>query len=422
MTFVAQVYAPVEGLHRTLHVHGCARHACCGKSDGWLVSRYQESSVAAAVVAVSASSSVSASAPPTAPVAVDWGALGGGGGGGGWLDDDDDPSMDDLTQLLQARDSALKASSSAAAPPPLSSSSSSFIPAAKATPMPHGWTIDVQWEPYEDTTQGISEDHIRSMIETYAVDEEDTKLVETIRVHSSSSSSSSGGGRAAGVVAGACDADSEVGGDSGGEDDETNLIASLRSKGTKVGGGGCGGGGRCRNPEKIFQERLARVPKQVLRYCYGGEPLWCQALSAQMSSKLARGPPCCKGCGKERVFEMQLMPALLSFLRDRDADARSITHKDGAWATREGVDIGTAVAVATDGPPAGPTGGGTEPVAAAAATAAGVVQPSVEQIEAFFEDMQDSGVDFGVVGVWSCADSCEAGNGKSEWVAVQPPL
>ena len=112
------------------------------------------------------------------------------------------------------------------------------------------------------------------------------------------------------------------------------------------------------------------------------------------------------------------MPALLSFLRDRDADARSRNHKGGTWASREGVDIGTAVVVAAaaDGLPAGR--GGTE----AAAAAAGVVQPSVEQIEAFFEDIQDSGVDFGVVAVWSCADSCEAGNGKTEWIAVQPPL
>jgi hypothetical protein len=121
------------------------------------------------------------------------------------------------------------------------------------------------------------------------------------------------------------------------------------------------------------------------------------------------------------VFEMQLMPALLSFLRDRDADARSKNHKGDTWAARKGVDIGTAVVVAAaaDGLPAGSAdGGGTE----AAAAAAGVVQPSVEQIEAFFEDIQDSGVDFGVVAVWSCADSCEAGNGKTEWIAVQPPL
>ena len=57
-----------------------------------------------------------------------------------------------------------------------------------------------------------------------------------------------------------------------------------------------------------FQRRIGRSPQQVLRYCWGGEPLWLQAPPAM-------SPPRCT-CGAVRCFEMQLMPTLPSRLAD----------------------------------------------------------------------------------------------------------
>ena len=62
-----------------------------------------------------------------------------------------------------------------------------------------------------------------------------------------------------------------------------------------------------------FQKRVARMPSQVLRYNYGGKPLAMNALKSTL----------CKNscvCGKERVFEMQLMPSLL-FVLDVDPNS-----------------------------------------------------------------------------------------------------
>ncbi|CAJ1405853.1 unnamed protein product [Effrenium voratum] len=51
-----------------------------------------------------------------------------------------------------------------------------------------------------------------------------------------------------------------------------------------------------------FQRRVARSPEQVLRYHWGGEPLWLQAPSGTAV------PHC--SCGSRRGFELQLMPML----------------------------------------------------------------------------------------------------------------
>lgn len=54
-----------------------------------------------------------------------------------------------------------------------------------------------------------------------------------------------------------------------------------------------------------FHRRISRSPQQVLRYCWGGEPLWLQAPPGAP-------PGCC--CGAARCFEMQLLPTLPSRL------------------------------------------------------------------------------------------------------------
>ncbi len=57
-----------------------------------------------------------------------------------------------------------------------------------------------------------------------------------------------------------------------------------------------------------FQKRVKRCPEQCLRYEWNGKPLLFSNKSS-LSSDLNR-IPVCSNCQSERVFEMQLMPAL----------------------------------------------------------------------------------------------------------------
>ena len=61
--------------------------------------------------------------------------------------------------------------------------------------------------------------------------------------------------------------------------------------------------------EWSFQRRVAAQPRQVLRYAYGGSPLW-NSLPASKDRAEGGSVPVCQGCGARRVFEMQLMPAI----------------------------------------------------------------------------------------------------------------
>jgi len=58
-----------------------------------------------------------------------------------------------------------------------------------------------------------------------------------------------------------------------------------------------------------FQRRLERSPTQVLRYCWGGKPLWISEPPEEVRSPA--WPPPCSRCGAPRVFEAQLLPTLL---------------------------------------------------------------------------------------------------------------
>lgn len=62
-----------------------------------------------------------------------------------------------------------------------------------------------------------------------------------------------------------------------------------------------------------FQRRLERSPDQVLRYSWGGKPLWISEPPEEVSNPA--WPPPCRRCGAKRVFEAQLMPTLLFQLR-----------------------------------------------------------------------------------------------------------
>ena len=88
--------------------------------------------------------------------------------------------------------------------------------------------------------------------------------------------------------------------------------------------------------EQFFQKVLSYNPQQILRYQYGTiedqiQPLWCSVVYPSMYNNVSLGKNYsnaatihsirhgdellshCSGCGARRVFEFQLMPALISY-------------------------------------------------------------------------------------------------------------
>jgi pre-rRNA-processing protein TSR4 len=69
-----------------------------------------------------------------------------------------------------------------------------------------------------------------------------------------------------------------------------------------------------------FQHRIRNDQEQVLRYSFGSKPLWVNS-----DGQMIGPPPNCPLCGGKRVFEFQLMPQLLYFLK---VDMREETAMD----------------------------------------------------------------------------------------------
>ena len=69
-------------------------------------------------------------------------------------------------------------------------------------------------------------------------------------------------------------------------------------------------GDEVRKIELNFQAKCSLQPRQVLRYAYGSEPLWCTSPPPITDDYTV---PVCAQCGSRRVYEMQLMgPAVLA--------------------------------------------------------------------------------------------------------------
>lgn len=67
-----------------------------------------------------------------------------------------------------------------------------------------------------------------------------------------------------------------------------------------------------------FHKRLLRCPQQLVRFCWGGEPLFiAEPLTSWQPGK-------CESCGARRCFELQAMPALIQSL-----EVETITHLRG---------------------------------------------------------------------------------------------
>lgn len=316
-TLQANIEDP-EPLERALYFYGCTLTTCCTVSTNWKVIRDQirPSAIASTVTAEIVSK-------PAVAASTTWEFL---STTTSIISEDDDLSYFD--QLLAKRDTTV---------PVPAAVQVSIAPAASLKELPldnkheEGWLVEDSIEPYA-VAQTSDEEYLRSKLASYLTDEEDTEIKQLVERHGRGDA---GGGE-------------EEGADDLSED-EDKIIA------------------RADPALVLFQQRVALEPKQVLRYAYGGLPLWCSSPSPAEAIRI----PCCEGCGGERVFEAQLMPGLLRHFKSA---ASEIT--------------GEAQLVSGD------------------------------RSERLALLRRQGGFDFGVVAVWSCENSCFSCN--TEYVVVQP--
>ncbi|XP_036877425.1 programmed cell death protein 2-like isoform X2 [Manis javanica] len=60
-----------------------------------------------------------------------------------------------------------------------------------------------------------------------------------------------------------------------------------------------------------FMKRIGVCQEQILRYSWSGEPIFLTCLISEVTELV----PTCSYCGGQRIFEFQLMPALVSMLK-----------------------------------------------------------------------------------------------------------
>ena len=468
MVLVCQIYAPVEELDRSLYVFGCNRRQCSLSSSGWKVIRNQKLVIANTSI-VTSPNKLSAKAEENKSSAEkntpktniwDFSAI-------NLSTNSLDDKSDDLLAMIAQRDSKLKSKSKATnqkkkCKPAISSPASiksekndnlntmsvdSVLPLIsedrKGTEFPEYLLTEVD-DPYiekrKDKRERDSKDpntkslvvepsmdeeddddeedelnlygaiddrHVQELLENYMKDEDDVESLQILRQYQS----------------GQLKASESLQRKDGDRDDltdeqedrflsavkrstqksssplksKTNISSSLltrdevemeekdckpHSESTRI--------QRQRNRvERLFHQRMALEPRQVLRYCYNSEPIWISYPHPTEEDIKALVAPC-PICGQQRVYECQLMPPLLSFISSDDP-----TTTTSLECKKTLSDPTSDQVVATD-------------------------TPVVEDLASRLGD----NLDFGVVTIWSCPNSCFAREGSGntmEVVIVQPP-
>ncbi|XP_056307897.1 programmed cell death protein 2-like [Danio aesculapii] len=93
-----------------------------------------------------------------------------------------------------------------------------------------------------------------------------------------------------------------------------------------------------------FMKKISLCPEQVLRYSWNGSPLFIMKPPCNASQMV----PSCSHCGSQRVFEFQLMPALVSLLGSADTNSEislefgtvlSYTCRNSCWTSGSTVPV-----------------------------------------------------------------------------------
>ena len=201
-------------------------------------------------------------------------------------------------------------------------------------------------------TAGASDDKIQEMLSRYLKDEEDQDIVQALGGAASSSASSA-----------------KTGSSSGGGEKYERLPPEERAF-------------------LAFTDRIKRSPEQVLRYAYGGVPMWSVPTHGNSEQKTQKSgkqksespfphvEPC--SCGRERIFEFEVLPSVLFALI---VDIHAKTYPQSSL---QGTSDSTAETSAD---------GGME------------------------QKMNGGGMDWGALAVYSCPDSCDSS--REEFVVAQ---
>ena len=343
------MYAPVD-YDRALYLFCCNKRVCSITSEGWTVCRNQQSE--------NSSSSQKKANPPiiteVAPILKVaaapsvWGSLLEG-------DDDDDA---DMMLMLAARDAALaskktemnkktetksvsrKGKEAAVSqadepvlPPLLPQALLCWKVEAVSDPCPHGADMlihaalrggDDEEDEVRSALSSVTMQHVQQMLAGYIAAAEtevveggedqgrdDPALIDLLKKEALAGSAANITKEEKGGVAGAAAAkmkqtksssdkkrdagkakekekDKAVAGDTEKDEDAAPVSSDCLSR-----------------VEGAFQAAVSHAPSQVVRFAYGGYPLWC----TYPPPRAAAAVPLC-ACGAERVFEMQLMPGM----------------------------------------------------------------------------------------------------------------
>ncbi len=472
LTFICQFYTPIENFDRMIYCFACNKRNCSLSSQGWIIFRQQRKSSnqnevmsstsndqGEGMYSVSAHEVVTEKSKPKNKSksnkkkgqdkvdqhqqlqelpqnnlmtgSSDWTSI----------QFEDLGDLDDLESLLSVRDASL--------PPQPTTTIVTTIPSPD-TMGPNTKESSVLFEYPSSTMIGIdvidepdgvgvqdqlidntiaSDDRIRELLKAYTAEEDDTDIVRMLSSVSLESKAINNSND--------CDEEKEEEEAEGEvEVEEDTLMAALRSgrdhglsiKDRSENEGLSGAKGNAKKykreqihrMESLFQRLVSRQPNQVLRYAYGGEPLWCTLPPPPFPSSVSKNihnydSLVCPCCGARRVFEFQLMPALLSTLEATKSKCKNdsdIEMKQG----RTPVSIHNAAVVGDTNTIGSVSSSSLSSIVTPSTT--GAVSATRQQVQSFLQDLNE-GVDFGVVAVWSCEASCDAGS--EEFVLIQPP-
>ncbi len=379
IVLVAQIYAPVDNLDRSLYVFACNTRKCSLNSLGWRVFKNQKTKdTIAEVKNVTGSKSNSTSI---------WGNLN--------TECDVNLTFDDLNSLLMSRDESLQngctnnnynKSSQVIVNVESKVGTTQFCETVWPCIIVDSITESLKCCEYDEddlvfNDMNIGDEKVYSLLQSYMSNEEDKELVEVIRTYTANNDSISNGNK--------CSFSKND------DDGSESLDRKFARKDDKS------------KAELYFQQVVSYESKQVLRYAYEGEPLWCtKPYPIEYQNKDNGGIRKCTVCNSSKVFEFQLMPALLSYAPKDNASAvlkemNSIESSVVINAASEKVEHDSDNEIDDS-------------------INHSVVQShlSQEMLDAFMQTLGNN-LDFGVVGVWSCPNSCQAE--YEEVVIVQPP-
>jgi hypothetical protein len=438
IVLVCQLYVPIDDIDRSLYVFACNRRRCSLTSKGWTVIRNQN------LTLVGGSKSGNLATPkkveetvPENPSVWDFSS--------GPISDDGQSEEVDLLNLLSKRANNLKVPTSSSKNNAKSKSNDSPKKDTKSTglstgskkiktpvetesvvsPSPTSSLITIVSLPeiriieideplppdFKTGTVGGEEDsdddeilpfdqqvdnkHIQDLLSSYMRDEDDTEALHALQqLHLNASSSS---------VPVSSEKLETHGNDGVVTDEEVSFPVrqqEVRKNKTKSAVGKpvakeddfdleTRGNDKKTRTELLFQRRVSLEPNQVIRYAYSGSPLWITYPSPVFTVDSSNPVQACECCGSTRVYECQLMPALLSY----------ILHER----------------------PSLPD----EIVQPAKVSEVEVVAKPANLTEELQKRLGDE-LDFGVVVIYSCPNSCFLSEHSSfrflsEFVVVQPP-